>query len=207
MASSKLLFLTAALAASYETPVQEEHPAFVLEVSSLPNRSKSKKSKASTQATNGNGGKPDPRNLLNQPGFLSPNEFLTRIRKAATQQEKIEAIALFTGYDFSSSFGAQELRATFEAKRKINPPNTNGLSHKEKDQQFRQAKGFVAGVSTPIQKKLLDLKSREHMAVENMIGHINDARTGTDETAAQKAALEKARLNRIQEDLDILSKR
>lgn len=142
---------------------------------------------------------------LPEKGSLGAHGFLKMMRSAKDRQEKILAIAAFIGYDVAGDFGSQEMAASFAAKRELNPIDTRGPSMKEERDAKRSALGFVSGMPNGLKVKLQDLLGREKMAVDVMLNAVKACRAA--ETKEEKthhagqAALEKGRLNKIQEEI------
>jgi hypothetical protein len=138
-------------------------------------------------------------------GSLEARGFIVMMRNAKDRNEKILAIAAYCGYDFSGTFGDQEMKAMSQAKRELRPIDTSGPSLAEERSAKRSALGYVSGMPNGLKVKLQNLLGREKMTVDTMLSHVKAARSAATKEEkthhAGLAALEKGRLNEIQAEI------
>lgn len=138
-------------------------------------------------------------------GSLGAHGFVTMMRKARDRQEKILAMQAFCGFDPRGDYGSQEMTAMMAAKRELSPVDASGPSHAEQRSAARSAQGFVRGMPDNQKKIVQDLLAREKLATDAMVEHVKSARTAETREPKQHhaglAALEKARLNKIQAEI------
>jgi hypothetical protein len=138
-------------------------------------------------------------------GSLGAHGFVVMMRKARDRQEKILAMQAFCGYDPKGDYGSQEMAAMMGAKRELSPIDASGPSLAEERSAKRNALGFIKGMPDNQKKMVQDLLAREKLATDAMVEHVKSSRTA--ETREEKqhhaglAALEKARLNKIQAEV------
>lgn len=161
---------------------------------------------------------PSPERLAHTPqalptrGALTARQFLVAMRaKGATQQEKMNAIAGFIGWDRSRLYGEQESAAFQAAKRDIHGIDTSGLTREEAKNVNRSVQGFVAGLPDDAQKQVSDLQARERLALSEMskwdaIAKNEELSDETRAEAKEMANLEQERVYSIGADLAKLLK-
>lgn len=139
-------------------------------------------------------------------GTLSAKEFIVAMRRAATRDHKIQALAGYVGYDVREVFGVQEQSATMKAQREIrgNPVALKLPVHSA----LPTLKGYVAGAVDANAKRLADLRGREVLAVDSILTLQKEAaehlERGDEINAAysvQLAQVESERLTNIRRDL------
>lgn len=155
--------------------------------------------------------KPSPTNLA--PGLLLPEvgtvaarDLLKLLNKATCRNEKILAIAGFSGYDPKKEFGAQEMTARFLAKSALNPVSIVGLTRDEVKLRDKIAPGFVPGTPNFQEKKLLDLQARAALIEEQMNHFLKVSKDPIFAESERKlklglAMVEKERLMNIQAEI------
>lgn len=129
--------------------------------------------------------------------------FLQALRKAETRNDRIEAIALFVGFDHSQDFGSQEMRAKMLAQSA--GKTYTGPSRQEQRVLQASVRGYVAGVPDHKERAKADLLARERLAVETMLEcekRASEATTDQERMVQSALAMaERERLTHIRRDL------
>jgi hypothetical protein len=216
------------LAASYNKRAasaidDDSEPVIVkVEVSMSPKPSKASKGRAKSEESATICGKstdarPAPTvAALAKVGTLDARGFLLTIRKAATREETIQAIAAYVGYDRSKDHGAQELaarmKANAELKANVVPTNSSTIGeHVVRNSHPSTVAGMVVsshGVNLPnhLAKQLACLEAKANAVGESIADHeIASANKDNDISErhyhTQLAMIDRARLATIREDI------
>jgi hypothetical protein len=145
------------------------------------------------------------------PQATDTSHIVTRVEHDKVRDDQIKAIAAFVGYDNRRNFGEQEAAARMLAQRKLGGIDySKGLSREESHKADLSAKGFVAGLPAPVAAKLADLRGREVIAADAMIGHekaaADENRTADErELSAGMVEVERERLKSIRSDIRALT--
>lgn len=138
-------------------------------------------------------------------GTHDARSFLVAMRRSATRDQSIQAIAGYCGFDRHGDYGSQELSARMKAQREIRGVVALPRPHHT---AAPMARGFVTGMPDPRAVKLGDLRGREILAAEALATHEQNAKDhmarGDQANAvieAQLALVERGRLNQIQADI------
>lgn len=139
-------------------------------------------------------------------GSIGAKAFIMMMNRAKSRDEKIVAIAAYTGYEVGGDFATQEMVANAKAKGEIRPTQVTGPSREETKTAQRAAKGYVSGMPDPLKRIIQDLLGREQLAVDTRQDHVRNARNHERPIAQRKlsiglARLEQERLAVIRADL------
>jgi hypothetical protein len=122
------------------------------------------------------------------------------------RNDQIQAISAFIGYDNREMFGTQETAARMLAMRILNPKHMMGPDRETQKTADHSAKGFIAGLPSPVKSLVNDREARIVIAVETMTLHMRDAddtsRSESDrELSAALALVEQERVSAIRAEI------
>lgn len=136
---------------------------------------------------------------------LNAKGFMVAIRNARSRDEKISAINSYCGYNHAAQFADQELAATMQAKREINPIKIVETEKK------RVSTGYVKGLPDTVNRRIQDLLGREKLTVEQRSDDVRQARNKDLSWEERhfhmaKARQENTRLLHIRQEINQLTK-
>lgn len=148
--------------------------------------------------------------VLPAKGTIGPRGFLKLLASAKDQESKVQAIAMYVGYNRGDLFGSQELNARMTATREIRQENGQTVKVDPSTPYYRNGHGaatvagYVAGMPDMDQKRLDNFQAHEKLIVDRIVELTDQGKLliGDEKTTNDgMIAIERARLTQVRKDI------